>query len=96
MAQFYFHVRSNGRLNRDERGRQCNNRASALEYAVKSMPALLRKNLQRAKTYVSTQVCDDEDRTIAVIRTTLVIEKWGGRPFNPHPAPRRSGQAAYS
>ena len=80
MAQFYFHVRSNGRLTHDEDGRQCDSRAAALEYAVTSMPALLQASLQRRNTYVSTQVCDDQDRTIGVVRTTLVVEQWGDRP----------------
>jgi hypothetical protein len=74
-GQFYFYVRSNGRLRQDERGRHCGGQAAALEYAVKSIPALLRKSLQGGNSYVSTQVCDDQDRTIAVIRTTLIVEK---------------------
>ena len=81
MAQFYSHIRSNGRLTHDEDGRQCDSRAAALEYAVTSMPALLQASLQRRNTYVSTQVCDDQDRTIGVVRTTLVVEQWGDRPF---------------
>jgi hypothetical protein len=81
MAQFYSHIRSNGRLTHDEDGRQCDSRAAALEYAVTSMPALLQASLQRMNTYVSTQVCDDQDRTIGVVRTTLVVEQWGDRPL---------------
>jgi hypothetical protein len=46
-----------------------------------SMTALLQARLQRRNTYVSTQVCDDQDRTIGVVRTTLVVEKWGDRPL---------------
>ena len=80
MAQFYFHVRSNGRLTHDDDGRPCVNRSAAI-VAVRSMPALLQANLQRTNTYVSTQVCDDQDRTIGVVRTTLVVEQWDDRPF---------------
>jgi hypothetical protein len=42
---------------------------------------LLQASLQRMNTYVSTQVCDDQDRTIGVVRTTLVVEQWGDRPL---------------
>jgi hypothetical protein len=64
MPRFYFHIRSEGQLAEDEHGRLCaNNRA-----AIKGTPLLLGKFLQPTNTFVSTQISDDQHRTIGVIR----------------------------
>jgi hypothetical protein len=76
MARFYFHVRSNGELAQDGRGRDCKDARAACAFAIKSMPGHLRKGLKATSTHVSTQICDDQDETIAVVRGTVTIERW--------------------
>jgi hypothetical protein len=77
MVQFYFHVRSDRQLAKDERGRQCSDHSAACAHAIQSIPSLLGKYLQAgANTHVSTQICDDRHRTVAVIRGTVILEKW--------------------
>jgi hypothetical protein len=76
MSQFYFHVRSNGRLAEDSVGRSYHNRDEACAYALQSMPQLLKEGLQRDNTYVSTEV-RDETQTVGVVRTTIILELRG-------------------
>jgi hypothetical protein len=45
---FYFHVRSNGRLEEDRRGRHYDDHQEACVGAIKSMPQLLAKALKSA------------------------------------------------
>jgi hypothetical protein len=75
MGRFYFHVRANGILTTDSRGYELDGRREAYNHAVKHMPALLRKCRQSANTYVSMQICDDDERTVAVVRGTVILEK---------------------
>jgi len=45
-------------------------------FARKGMPLLLGKFLQVTNTFVSTQICDAQHRTIGVIRGKITLEKW--------------------
>ncbi len=54
MPRFYFHVRSNGHLIKDEHGRSLDNHRAALCPRYH----LLTKFLQPINTFVSTQICD--------------------------------------
>jgi hypothetical protein len=78
MQRFYFHVRSDGLLAEDSLGRDCENASAACAWAIKGMPGHLRDGLTARNTYVSTQVCDAQHRTVAVVRGTVTPEKWNG------------------
>ena len=82
MARFYFHVRSNGVLAEDSRGLNCEDTRAACAFAVKKMPLYLRAGLKETSTHVSTQICDDQDETIAVVRGTVTIERWQAASFS--------------
>src|SRR4051812_28414103 len=98
MPKFYFHVRSNGRWEEDERGRQYDDPAEACAYAIKSMPQrmakaleslpqLETKPLQHGSIYVTVKVVD-EKRTACVVKGTVVVT----RSMHPQsPAARRAG-----
>jgi hypothetical protein len=58
----------------DHSGHSFQQTDDACAYAIQQMPALLRKSLEAANTHVSTQICDENQRTIAVIRGTVIIE----------------------
>jgi hypothetical protein len=58
----------------DHSGHSFQRTDDACAYAIQRMPALLRKSLEAANTHVSTQICDENQRTIAVIRGTVIIE----------------------
>ena len=73
MTHFFFDVRSNGRLSEDERGRRFDNVQQASAYATQRMPFLLRKDIRRANTYVTTAI-RDETRTVCVVRGTITLE----------------------
>lgn len=74
MATFYGHVRSNGQLTKDKRGRSFKNAKEACADAAKSMPKLLEGSLQPdGNTYVTTEV-RDKDRTVCVIRGSILQE----------------------
>jgi hypothetical protein len=73
MPRFYFHVRTNGKLAEDNTGSQFDNARHATAHAIRSMPALLQSALQDAKTYVTTEICD-ESRTVGVVRATIILE----------------------
>ena len=81
MARFYFHVRSNGVLAEGGRGLNCKDARAACAFAVKKMPLYLRAGLKETSTHVSTQICDDQDETIAVVRGTVTIERWRAASF---------------
>ena len=70
-----------GHLAQDGRGRDCKDARAAYAFAIKSMPGHLRKGLKATSTHVSTQICDDQDETIAVVRGTVTIERWRAASF---------------
>jgi aromatic ring hydroxylase len=83
MPMFYFHVRSNGLLQEDMRGRQYNDHQEACVYAIKSMPQLLAKALksvpqlrtkplEHGNIYVTVNVVD-EQRRACVVKGTVVV-----------------------
>jgi hypothetical protein len=75
MPRFYFHRHLNGQFAEDRRGRQFASVNEACEYAVHRTPVALRKNMSATRdTYLATEVSDGE-RTVAVIRTKVLIEK---------------------
>jgi hypothetical protein len=74
MSQFYFHTRAGDVFVEDHSGHSFQRTDDACAYAIQRMPALLRKSLEAANTHVSTQICDENQRTIAVIRGTVIIE----------------------
>ena len=57
----------------DERGRRFDNVQQASAYAIRTMPFLLRKDIQRANTNVTTAI-RDETRTVCVVRGTVTLE----------------------
>jgi hypothetical protein len=75
MPRFYFHRHFNGQLAEDRRGRQFGSIEEACEHVVHGTPRALRKTIRsRGDTYLTTEVSDGE-RTVAVIRTKVLIEK---------------------
>ena len=76
MPRFHFHVWTNGTLVKDTIGLQCDSRREACSHALESMPGLLSDGLrERHDTYVSTEVRNDQDRIVAVVRGTVVLEE---------------------
>jgi hypothetical protein len=67
-------------LAKDGRGRLCTNNREAYAHAIRCAPALVRKSLQGTNTFVSTQICDAQDRTIGVIRGKVHLGEMVGRP----------------
>jgi hypothetical protein len=63
-------VRSNSQLLKDQRAAYAR---AAYAYAIKHTSHLLENFLQVTNTLVSTQVCDDQDRTIGVIRGKVTL-----------------------
>jgi uncharacterized protein DUF6894 len=76
MPRFYFHVRSDGHFTKDEHGRECANNRAAYAHAIKGTPRLPGQYLQATNTFVSTQIRDAQQRTIAVIRGKVTLKKW--------------------
>lgn len=74
MSRYFFHVRSEGPLSRDKRGREFRDARAACEHAIRSTPTLLRDALQSAKTHVTTQICEEEQRTVCVVRGSIISE----------------------
>jgi hypothetical protein len=92
---FYFHVRSNGRLEEDRRGRLYHDQQEACVGAIESMPQLLAKALksspqmrtkplQHGNVYVTINVVD-EQRSSCVVKGTVIVSKALGK----SPAVRR-------
>ena len=89
MPRFYFHVRSNGRLEEDRRGRHYDDHKEACVDAIKSMPQLLAKALksasqlrtkplQHGNIYVTVNVVD-EQRSACVVKGTVIVSKASGK-----------------
>jgi hypothetical protein len=75
MPRFYFHQRSNGRLEEDRRGRLFESLDDACAHAVCRTPSFLGKSLRSTtNTYFSTEVTDGK-RSLCVIRGTVIIER---------------------
>jgi len=74
VAQFYFHVSSNGQSARDARGQAFDNLSQACWHAVERTPHLLSAALQKTNTYVTIEVCDAA-RTVWVVRATITVEQ---------------------
>jgi hypothetical protein len=75
MERFYFHIRANGALVPDHHGRPFNGEREACDHATRCTPLLLRKCRGYPDTHVSIEICG-KDGTIAVIRGTVILEKW--------------------
>ena len=56
-----------------QRGRRFDNVQQASAYAIQSMPFLLRQDIQRANTYVTTAI-RNETRIVCVVRGTVTLE----------------------
>ena len=77
MPLFYFHTRANGLLVADQRGRHlCGGGRAACDHAIQCTPSILQKYSDQDNTHVSTQICDETGHTIAVIRGTVILERW--------------------
>ncbi|MEA2921235.1 MAG: hypothetical protein QOF07_1198 [Bradyrhizobium sp.] len=75
MPRFYFHKHLNGQTVPDRRGTSLRNKNEACACAVRCMPSALRKSVSSGRnTYLAWEVSDGE-RTIYVVRGTVVIEK---------------------
>jgi hypothetical protein len=75
MPRFYFHHRSNGQLEEDQRGIQFPNANKALTHAIRRTPDVLRQTLSStANTYITIEVTDGE-RPLCVVRGTVTIER---------------------
>jgi hypothetical protein len=75
MPRFYFHKHLDGRTVLDRRGTSLSNENAACAHAVRCTPLALRKSASHGKnTYLAWEVSDGE-RTIYVVRGTIVIEK---------------------
>jgi hypothetical protein len=77
MPLFYFHTRANGLLVTDHRGLHLRGGGrAACDHAIQCTPSLLQEYREQDNTYVSTQICDESGKTIAVIRGTVILERW--------------------
>ena len=75
MPRFYFHKHLNGKTVPDRRGISLRNENVACARAVRCTPLALRKSASSARnTYLAWEVSDGE-RTVYVVRGTVVIEK---------------------
>jgi hypothetical protein len=75
MPRFYFHKHLNGQTVRDRRDTSLRNQNEACARAVRYTPLALSKSASSGKnTYLAWEVSDGE-RTIYVVRGTVVIEK---------------------
>jgi uncharacterized protein DUF6894 len=75
MPRFYFHKHLNGQRVPDSRGISLRNKNEACVRAVRCTPLALRKSISSARnTYLAWEVSDGE-RTVYVVRGTVVIEK---------------------
>ena len=75
MPRFYFHKHLNGQTVPDSRGISLRNKNEACARAVRCTPLALRKSASSARnTYLAWEVSDGE-RTVYVVRGTVVIEK---------------------
>jgi len=75
MRRFYFHTRANDVVVVDHQGLQLHSEQAACEHAIEGTPLLLKQSReQNHNTHVSTQICDESEHTIAVIRGTVVLE----------------------
>ncbi|WP_409411313.1 DUF6894 family protein [Bradyrhizobium sp. AUGA SZCCT0182] len=75
MPRFYFHKHLNGQTVPDRRGTALRNKNEACARAVRCTPSALRKSVSSVRnTYLAWEVSDGE-RTIYVVRGTVVIEK---------------------
>jgi hypothetical protein len=74
MPRFYFHKHLNGQTVPDRRGTLLRNKYEARARAVRCTPLALKKSVSKKKsTYLAWEVSDGE-RTIYVVRGTVVIE----------------------
>jgi hypothetical protein len=74
MPRFYFHKHLNGQTVSDRRGTLLRNKNEARARAVRCTPLALRKSVSSKKsTYLAWEVSDGE-RTVYVVRGTVVIE----------------------
>jgi hypothetical protein len=75
MPRFYFHHRSNGQLNEDQRGLQFPNADKALAHAIRRSSHVLGRILRSSEnTYLTIEVTNGE-RSLCVVRGTVTIER---------------------
>ena len=75
MPRFYFHHRSNGQLNEDQRGLQFPNADKALAHAIRRTSDVLGRILSSTEnTYLTIEVTNGE-RSLCVVRATVTIER---------------------
>lgn len=75
MPRFYFHKHLNGKTVPDRRGVSLRSKNEACARAVRCTPLALRNSISSARnTYLAWEVSDGE-RTVYVVRGTVVIEK---------------------
>jgi hypothetical protein len=75
MPRFYFHHRSNGQLEEDQRGLRFPNADKALTHAIRRTSDVLGQTLSStANTYLTIEVTDGE-RSLCVVRGTVTIER---------------------
>jgi hypothetical protein len=73
MPRFYFHHRSNGQLEEDQRGLQFPNADKALTHAIRRTSDALGHTLSStANTYITIEVTDGE-RSLCVVRGTVIV-----------------------
>ena len=75
MSRFYFHKHLNGQSVPDRRGISLRNKIEACAHAVRCTPLALRKSVSREKNTDLAWEVSDGERTIYVVRGTVVIEK---------------------
>lgn len=76
MPRYFFHQRVRGEKTEDASGTLLPTDGAACHRAVQRTPAgLKRAELPSRNTYVTTEVTDG-DRTLFVVRGTVIIEKW--------------------
>ena len=73
MARFYFDVRSDGMLIRDEMGIELRDHNEARSRALETIPALLQDVLHRTNVCVTMEVRDSK-QTLYVIRATIEVD----------------------
>jgi hypothetical protein len=74
MCQYYFDVRSNGRLWADRNGRELNGWEQARDAALKETARRLGVGMAPGRTNVTVEVLDDEARMVLVVNAEIHVE----------------------
>jgi hypothetical protein len=76
MPKYFFHVTSNGVKVRDSSGWVFKSLDVACNRAMRDAPDRLLNAMRPDNVYVATQICDEEEQTLCVIRASIIIEHW--------------------